>query len=495
MSIYVLLLLICYVIRLWLSTFSGIHPDEAYYWTWAQNLHMGYFDHPPMIAWIIALGQKTFCLFSGQSFPKDEFWLQISFRWLPYFFSTVLTPYFLGLSIRLYQRRLVSFTQGLAILSTPIFCLGPHIITPDSVFFFGWVLCLYGTMKVRKLRPKDAAPDEITPFSLKHCLFMGFALAFAAYSKFTAILLIFLYALSGAGLWNTLGSGLTALILCLPYFYWTISTAAKKGIGIFFQFQNGMNPFNSPVEWSRVGDLILAQFVLWGPLVILYLIYFSIGKLRRRAWLILWTIAPLIFFSIGALRRPAEANWALVGAIPALVIVISDLSRKAIQLSYLSISNFLTIFLGLIILINGALFAPIFEKSYPRISEKLSKPSRINEFRGWKRFREFVFEASRDDQAPILVDRYQVLSPLLFFDSIAAADESLGERLKIWNEGGSRKSQFTIEERYQIPQGTKNYWILLDDLSKIPANCRFSQSLFRGVEDIHTYHLLKCSIE
>ena len=30
--------------------------DEAYYWYYAQNPSWGYFDHPPMVAWMIALG-------------------------------------------------------------------------------------------------------------------------------------------------------------------------------------------------------------------------------------------------------------------------------------------------------------------------------------------------------------------------------------------------------------------------------------------------------
>jgi len=31
--------------------------DEAYYRLWAQHLRLGYFDHPPMVAWWIAVGQ------------------------------------------------------------------------------------------------------------------------------------------------------------------------------------------------------------------------------------------------------------------------------------------------------------------------------------------------------------------------------------------------------------------------------------------------------
>ena len=33
--------------------------DEAYYWLWAQRLDWGYLDHPPLIAWLIALTTGT----------------------------------------------------------------------------------------------------------------------------------------------------------------------------------------------------------------------------------------------------------------------------------------------------------------------------------------------------------------------------------------------------------------------------------------------------
>ena len=33
-----------------------LSADEAYYWLWSQHLAWGYFDHPPMIAWLIHAG-------------------------------------------------------------------------------------------------------------------------------------------------------------------------------------------------------------------------------------------------------------------------------------------------------------------------------------------------------------------------------------------------------------------------------------------------------
>src|SRR5687768_4209656 len=35
-------------------------PEEAYYWMYAQHPNLSYFDHPPMIAWVIGLGTAVF---------------------------------------------------------------------------------------------------------------------------------------------------------------------------------------------------------------------------------------------------------------------------------------------------------------------------------------------------------------------------------------------------------------------------------------------------
>ena len=37
--------------------FSPIDADEAYYWMYAGQLDWGYFDHPPAVATLIALGK------------------------------------------------------------------------------------------------------------------------------------------------------------------------------------------------------------------------------------------------------------------------------------------------------------------------------------------------------------------------------------------------------------------------------------------------------
>ena len=44
------------VVSAWLCAALPVFSQEAYYWTYAQHPDLSYFDHPPMVAWLIWLG-------------------------------------------------------------------------------------------------------------------------------------------------------------------------------------------------------------------------------------------------------------------------------------------------------------------------------------------------------------------------------------------------------------------------------------------------------
>jgi 4-amino-4-deoxy-L-arabinose transferase-like glycosyltransferase len=48
------------VLRGVMAALLPLSADEAYYWLWSKHLAMGYFDHPPMIAWLIRAGTLVF---------------------------------------------------------------------------------------------------------------------------------------------------------------------------------------------------------------------------------------------------------------------------------------------------------------------------------------------------------------------------------------------------------------------------------------------------
>ncbi len=52
----VLFVLALTLARLLAGGLSGLSEDEAYYRLWGLNPAWGYFDHPPMVGWWVALG-------------------------------------------------------------------------------------------------------------------------------------------------------------------------------------------------------------------------------------------------------------------------------------------------------------------------------------------------------------------------------------------------------------------------------------------------------
>ncbi len=40
------------------SAFTNLHADESYYWMYSRHLAWGYFDHPPMAAFLVFLGDS-----------------------------------------------------------------------------------------------------------------------------------------------------------------------------------------------------------------------------------------------------------------------------------------------------------------------------------------------------------------------------------------------------------------------------------------------------
>ena len=60
LALFWIMLALLLGINLWQASVTELIYDEAYYWYFSQQQAWGYFDHPPMMAWMIALGQLFF---------------------------------------------------------------------------------------------------------------------------------------------------------------------------------------------------------------------------------------------------------------------------------------------------------------------------------------------------------------------------------------------------------------------------------------------------
>ena len=50
----VLALVATLVFRIWFSAVAPVTADEAYFILWGRSPALGYYDHPPMVGWMLA---------------------------------------------------------------------------------------------------------------------------------------------------------------------------------------------------------------------------------------------------------------------------------------------------------------------------------------------------------------------------------------------------------------------------------------------------------
>ena len=122
------------VLRLITAGRAGLVPDESYYWLWAQHPALGYYDHPPMVAWWIA----------GFTAIAD-FALLVR---LPFILS------FAALSWLMYDTAKVLFSAAVArrtllwLNACVLLSVGSVIATPDPPSVLMWACGLWALAKL-----------------------------------------------------------------------------------------------------------------------------------------------------------------------------------------------------------------------------------------------------------------------------------------------------------------------------------------------------------
>ena len=105
-------------------------PEETYYWTYAQHPALGYFDHPPMVAWVITVGTTLF----GDT--------ALGVR-IVTFVLWMATAGLLFLTGQMWFGRRTALVATLFFALLPIYVGMGLIVTPDAPLVFFWVATLY----------------------------------------------------------------------------------------------------------------------------------------------------------------------------------------------------------------------------------------------------------------------------------------------------------------------------------------------------------------
>jgi len=116
------------VLRLVYAGQLELMPQEAYYWNYAQHLDIGYLDHPPLVAWLIA---ASGALGSGEFFVR-----------LPAIAASIAM---LGFAV-VYARELApagaGATSAVLACALPYFFVAGFVTTPDAPLMAAWAAAL-----------------------------------------------------------------------------------------------------------------------------------------------------------------------------------------------------------------------------------------------------------------------------------------------------------------------------------------------------------------
>jgi hypothetical protein len=126
---FIVIILLFSLLRLLLVSLMGLMPQDAYYFYYSDHLALSYFDHPPMIAYML----KLFSLILG----KSAFSLHITD-----FIITSFTLYFFYLFLRELLEGEPLKKAFLLIATTPMITILCINSTPDVPLLFFWSLSL-----------------------------------------------------------------------------------------------------------------------------------------------------------------------------------------------------------------------------------------------------------------------------------------------------------------------------------------------------------------
>jgi len=316
------------LINLIQASFVEVHADEAYYWVYSRFLDWGYFDHPPMVALFIRIGDSVV-----QS--------TLGLRLLTVITSTA-SAYLLWKILSQYAQNIKLFILLFGVIV--LFHVYGFITSPDAPLFFFMVLFFY-------LYQRYVVADK-----LKWALLLALVIAGMLYSKYHGVLVLFFTILSNWKLFKRRSFWLVVLIAMvafIPHIWWQI----QNNFPSFYY--HVIDRSSAYYKLSFTTEYILGQLALAGPLVGWYLYRSAIlvkNSDRFIAAVKFNFYGIFLFFLISTLKGRVEAHWTLPAMLCLFMLAYIGMAKFQVPkwFNTLAIVN-----IGLVILVRLILIVPI----------------------------------------------------------------------------------------------------------------------------------------
>lgn len=309
-----------------------LQGDEAYYWLYSRYLDWGYFDHPPMVAIFIRI---------GDSLLHNEFGLRL---------ITVLTSsfsiYLLWLILKRYAVDAVAFI--IVVSGIFIFHIYGFTTTPDVPLFFFTVLFYF------------VYQQYIEHDKWHLALLLGIIIACLFYSKYNAVLLVGFTVLANIKLltrWSFWLIVFLSVALYLPHILWQVHHGYPSVNYHLFERSAKVYDFTNTFSYLP-GQLLMA-----GPLIGWFLFYKAFTARIKDAFmrcLVVNCAGTLIFFLVSSFRGVVQPQWTFILFAPLVMLVLIGFKQAGGYPKWfypLAIVNLSILLIVRIIIIGGFGFA------------------------------------------------------------------------------------------------------------------------------------------
>ncbi len=298
-------ILIWFAVNILQAIFTGIDGDEAYYWTYSRHLQWGYFDHPPMVALSIKLGE----LFGhGYLFTR---------------FGTVLlsaaTIYF---GFKALPNRLQNVKRYIVVFaSVLIFHIYSFVTTPDPSLLFFTALFFY------------AYKLYLQQDNFLNTIFLSACIAGLIYSKYHGILPVFFTFLSNPKLILKRSAWIAVILVIaafVPHLWWQYEHDWPTVRYHLFERSQGS------YSLDKTTNYILGQLLIFGPFTtVVALIAILKKRIHAETYFrahVFTFFGVLLFFFLSSFKKNIEPHWTLVAGISFVVLVLDLLERATEKL-------------------------------------------------------------------------------------------------------------------------------------------------------------------
>ncbi|MCX7120923.1 MAG: glycosyltransferase family 39 protein [Gammaproteobacteria bacterium] len=282
----------------------SLSDDGAYYWEWSRHLALSYYDHPPIIAYLIRMSTSLF-----GSNP-----LAIRLPNIILLALTSLVIYFL--CDYLYHDKKRSLVAVIVFNLFPIVFIGSIIASPDAPSLFCYALGLY--LFTRIIYENNAKLWYALAVVVGVGLLSKYTMTLFIFSVFLAILTSKesrQWLLRKEPYWAVL-----IVLLCFtPVLIWNYQ---HQWVSFKFQFY-GRHHLH--VKWIRALVFIALQLLVFSPVFFIGVIIAWINNIKNKEIVLLTCFcAPLFIFILLSLVIDVRIYWPIMSTIPLAIIFVSD---------------------------------------------------------------------------------------------------------------------------------------------------------------------------